>query len=374
MFNLSPEEKLILLLSRLNPPAEVAESVRKITGGEVPVDYRRFLTLSRLNLVSPLLYLNLKKIGGVPGDVLDELKKAYLVTIRNNVLHGRETMKLIGLLEKAGVEAVPLKGSLASDMIFGDPGLYPTGDVDLLVRSQSMEKAKEALLGAGYRESYGENEADFLASSYHLIFHDGGYSVELHWNLVKWAFQAPPDFWWEGALKSRYEGTEITLLSPERYLLYTIFHLFTHRFSPLKFLVLVSGLITKYRMEMDWDKLLFCAKSLRMKRLALFTLRLSHDLLGADIPEPLLKRKVPGYPLLRKVVLSGFFREATRSYVRLALFTTLLDTPWDTTRVLLRRIFPPLSEVRLRYGLSGVSKKVYAYYLLNPVLMIIRKR
>jgi hypothetical protein len=372
--NLNPEEELLLLLSRLNPSAEDEESAVNIICGEAPMDYRRFLTLARLNLVSPLLYLNLRRVDGVPGYVMDELKKAYLTTVRNNARHARETMKLIGLLEKAGVEAVPLKGSLASDMIFGDPGLYPTGDIDLLVRSQSMEKAKEALLGAGYRESYGENEADFLESSYHLIFHDGGYSVEVHWNLVKWAFQAPPDFWWEGASKSRYEGAELTLLSPERYLLYATFHLFTHRFSPLKFLVLVSGLITKYRTEMDWDRLLSSAKSLGMKRLVLFTIRLSHDLLGTDVPGPLLNRNIRGYTLLKNVVLSGLFREVTRTYVRLALFTTLLDAPWETARVLLRRIFPPLSEVRLRYGLSGVSKKVYAYYLLNPLLMVIRKR
>ena len=372
--DLSPEEQVILLLSRLNPSPEAMDAAGNIMTACGPsLDFSELVRLANMNGVSPLLYRNLKTVKGVPEKTMDALKNAYLATFSRNVHHSRETVRIIRLLQQAGIESIPVKGSLFSDMVLRDMGLYPTGDIDLLVRPSDLEKTKKGLMDAGYNESIGLGEEDFLESSYHLIVHNDACIIEIHWNLVVWFFEAPPDFWWEETLTMEYEGMELQLLSPERYLLYAIFHLFTHRFRPLKWFLLISGLADKYRVEMDWDKLLSCAEELRMTRLTLFTLKLLHDLLGADIPDHLAGRKIAGYSFLRKIILSGLFQGMTRSYVRLALFTTLLDTPSDTARVLLRRIFPPASEIRLRYHLPAGSKKVWLYYLLNPVLLFLRK-
>ncbi len=372
---LAIEEQLLLLLSRVGPSSEALDAAGEILAARGhPVDFSNLVRLAGMNGVSPLLYRNAATLKGIPEKTLDALKDAYLATFSRNVHHSRGTMRIFSLLRQAGVVSVPLKGSLFSDMALGDIGLYPTGDIDFLVRPSDLERTKKTLADAGYQESITAREADLVESSYHLIFHNDAYSVEMHWNLVQWFFETSPDFWWEETLTTRYGDTELTLLSPERYMLYGIFHLFTHRFRPLKWFLVISGLADKYRAEMDWDKLLSCAEKLRMKRLTLFTLKLAHDLLGADIPDHLAYRRIAGYSLLKKVILSGLFQEMTRSYVRLALFTTLLDTPVDMVAVLLRRIFPPASEIRLRYGLSAGSKKVPLYYLLNPLLMVIRKR
>lgn len=375
MSGLTPEEQLVLLLSRVG----LSEDGTKEIGGFLSdhassLDYDRVFALAQMNLVSPLLFRNLMNFEGVPEDVVNGLRKAYLSTLRNNLMHAGKTMSILDLLREAGIEVIPIKGSLASEIVLGDMGLYPTSDIDLLVRQSALGTAKKVLLNAGYVEGAGRSEDDLLESSYHLTFVRDDDVIELHWDLLKWFFKGSPDFWWEETIKTGYEGQEITLLSPERYILYSMFHLFTHRFVPLKFFLLITGLIHRYREEIRWDKLLFFASQHRMIRLTTFTLRLLHDLFGTDIPGEFAGRGIRGYGFLRKVVVSGLFHGMQRSYMRLAFFTVLLDTPFDTAGVLLRRIFPLRSEIRLRYGLPAGSKKVYLYYLLNPFLMIIRKR
>ncbi len=372
---LTSEQNLILLLSRISlSPEAMDAAANMMAAGERSLDFNVVIKLANMNGVSPLLYRNLNNVRGVPDDVLEKLKSTYLATFGRNVRHSRENMKIIRLLREAAIDAIALKGSLFSDMVLGDLGVYPTCDIDLLVRPQDLDRARKALREAGYHEMPGLAEEDQQQGGYHFSLSNQEFVVELHWNLVMRYFDAPPDFWWEGAMKSEYDGTEITILSPERYLLYGIFRLFTHGFRPLRFLVLLSGLVEKYREQIRWNTLLSLAEDLRMMRVTLFTLKLLRDLLGVGVPQDLADKSVYGYDLLKKLVILGLFHEVKRTRARMSLFTTLLDRPQDTARVLLRRVFPNSAEIRLRYGLPAGSKKVFLYYLANPLLLILRKR
>jgi hypothetical protein len=369
---MTSEEHLILLLSRVTPsPEALAEAERVLKGG---VDYPVMMRLAAMNGVTALIYHHLKPLDFVPQEVLDRLKGASLRTMGENVRKAAEMIGIITLLKEAGVEAVPLKGPVASDVIFGDPGLYPSGDLDILVRPSDLKKAASALLEAGYRKASGTDEEDMLRGSYHLTFHNGRDVVEVHWTLAFRYFDIPPEFWWEETGMMEYEGTEMKKLSPERYILYAVFRLYRHAFRPLRFLVLIAEIIRKYRDELAWGRTVSYARTFRMERLLLFTLRLLKETLGADVPEDIVRRPVFGYDILKRLVFSGLFREVKRIHPRMLLYTLLQETPADTLGVFLRRVFPLPSEIRLRYGLSAESKKVYFYYLMNPFLMLIRKR
>jgi len=68
-----------------------------------------------------------------------------------------------------------------------------------------------------------------------------------------------------------------------------------------------------------------------------------------------------------------FFEPRTNTHLRMIMFLTLLNTPVDIIRVLLRRLFPTLDEIRLRYNLSSGSLKFLPYYLFNPLIMLFKK-
>ena len=61
MFALKSEDKIILLLSRINVPEEILEEVRRVVESEgQSFDYDRLISLAAENGVAPLLYKNLK--------------------------------------------------------------------------------------------------------------------------------------------------------------------------------------------------------------------------------------------------------------------------------------------------------------------------
>lgn len=369
-----PEEKLILLLCGVHLSPEVLDEAKHLLiDKDYPVDYERMFKLAGANEVLSFLDHNLSRIHEVQDSVRNKLNNAYLHVLRSNVVQSEEALKICSLLSRNHIEAILLKGVVASDVIFGDPGLYLSTDIDILVRPGDLAKVGEVLLNAGYEKDKGISENDLSASHYHFIFQKDGHHVEIHWNLVKRYYHVPPEFWWEDVHKTGYQGMEINALSAERYIMYTVFRLFDHGFRPLKFFVLISGIINKYQDEIDWGELLVFSRRYKMERLMLFTLRLIHDVLGTDIPSAVMKRNIIGYDALKKVIISGLFHEVSRPHLRMFLYTFLLDDPIEYAKVISRRFFPALSEIRLRYGLPLGSKKVYAYYLLNPFLVLIKK-
>jgi len=375
MSALKAENKIILLLSRLHAPVEILEEAKRVVeGAGESFDYDRLISLAERNEVAPLLYKNLKGLPGVPEKVTNELKASYHRTVATNTLNVTELLKILTLLKDSGIGAIPLKGSLASEILFENPGLYPAGDIDILVKQSDLAETGRVLAEAGYSKTREFGERDLLAHNYHLIYHNDYHSVEVHWNLVKTYFSIPPDFWWEDTTTAEFAGVTLTMLPAGKYLLYTIFRLFNHGFTPLKFFVLTAEIINKYHDDIEWEKLLDYSEQHRMKRLVLFVLGLLRDALGAKVPEHLLRKKILGYEWFKRFVLSVSFGYIDRPYLRKVIYTYLLESPYHVFRVLCRRVFPGPGEIRLRYRLPANSRKTYFYYALNPFLVFGKRR
>jgi hypothetical protein len=375
MNSLINEEKIILYLSQLNPAREDIEYVKNIVNSFSPtIDYDRILKFAAMNGIAPLLYQNLKKIEGVPESIMAQLEKHYHATIASNIKNLRETLNIINILKRQKIDAIPLKGSLASELIFDNPGLYFASDIDILVQPSQLDKAKIVLIDNGY--SYdGKNEQYMLLHHYHLCFSSTNqkYFIELHWNLAKKYFSIPADSWWENISTTQFDGNNILCLSPERYLLYLIFRLFSHEFFSLKFFVLISELIIKNESQLDWNTFFALAKKWKMQRLTTFTLSVLHDLWQTPVPDYFLTKKIRGYKQKKEAVLDGLFSEKRKPHIRI-LF---LDTPRDILKVLSGRLFPSQEELRRYYSIPDNSKKIFLYYALNPILLpffILKKR
>ncbi len=374
---LSNEEKIIFLLSRLRPSWEDIERTKQIvTSGEPIIDYSKLVRLAAVNGVSALLYINMKDSDITPDDVLANLRNAYLHSVAANLKKSSALMRLLGLLKRNGISAIPIKGVIASELIFENPGLYYGSDIDILVKPTELQNVKQILIDACYDYDE-ESEQDMLSSHYHLVFHNGHHLVEVHWNLVKRYFNIPPEFWWEEILFQEYQGEEILCLSPEKYLMCTIFRLFSHMFHPLKFFVLVSEISNKYYETIDWARFVSFTQKYGMDKLTTFSLKLSNELLGTKVPDNILKKHIVGYNLFKRSIMNQLFRDVGRPHMGKLLYTFLLDSPFNIFRHFLMRVFPGKSELRLRYRIPEGSKFIFIYYALNPILLpvlILRKR
>jgi len=377
MLTLSEEEKTILLLSRLNPSNDDIECVKHLlTKQSAQNNFDKFLQLAISNGVAQLLYRNLKNVDILPEEVLSRLRNVYLHSADGNLRKARELFRLLDLLNSKGIEAIPLKGVLASEFIFRDPGLYYGVDIDILVKPSELQKVKQILIDVGY--GYDESkEQDMLSSHYHLVFEKDEHLVEVHWNLVKRYFDIPPEFWWKDAYADRYESKDIICLSHEKYLICTIFRVFSHIFTPLKFLVLVSELCNRHYDQLDWPLFMKFTKQYKMEKLTTFTLKLSSELLGTKVPNDILSRHVAGYDFFKTCIIRQLFRDVKRFFLTKPLYVLLLDSPLHIMSYYFKRIFPEASELRLRYDIPEGSKTVFIYYVLNPILLpllIVRKK
>lgn len=371
---LSNEENIICLLSRLRPsPKDMTRTQQIIMGG---IDFGKLLRHAAANGVSPLLYMNLKDSDIVPDDVTAKLRNAYLYSLVANLKKNSTLMRLIALLEKNGIPVIPIRGVVASELIFKNPGLYCGSDIDILVKSTELQNVKQILIDAGYDYDE-ESEKNMLSSHYHLVFNDNHHFVEVHWNLIKRYFDIPPEFWWGDTVTEYYQGKEIYCLSPEKYLMCLIFRLFSHMFNPLKFLVLVSELCNTYSEIIDWSLFTRFTKAYGMDKLSTFSLKISNELLGTKVPDHILNTKIVGYNFFKRSIINQLFRDVRRPHMGKLLYILLMDSTLQICCHLILRIFPKPGELRRRYRIPEGSKAIYFYYALNPILLpflVVRRR
>ncbi|WP_394707252.1 nucleotidyltransferase family protein [uncultured Desulfobacter sp.] len=376
MFNkvTSNEQKLTLLLAVPFVSKNIQTAAQTIISNNKHLDFQKVYQFAINHEIAGFVYRNSKSVDLFPIELRERLKGFYRKTAMLNMVGIKETLVILKVLYENGISVIPLKGTFASDCLFNDLGVYPSGDIDVLVSPEDLSKTKDILSSkGGYSLVDTISESDLLKNHYHLILLKQ-MTLEIHWNLVKRYFKVPAAFWWETARPMEWNGIKAMDLSVENNILYNVFRLFDHCFYPLRFFVLLSAIIEKNKNCIDWNLLLHTAESHRMKKLLVFTLIATQDLMGTDIPASISKNRSKKYGLFKYIVFSGIFSGIKRKHLRMMVYTLLLINPVIWSKVFLGRIFPSTGELRLRYNLPPESRKVYLYYLLNPILLLFKSR
>ncbi|MEW6107761.1 MAG: nucleotidyltransferase family protein [Nitrospirota bacterium] len=374
MMQLSKETNLLLFLSRVMPEAPILEQAQSLIFSGV--DWESLLSISIKHGTSNFIYKNLLKLKHIPQDVLKRFQGINNNTIRSNIRLTSETDRLLDRLNEAGIETIVLKGPITSEKIFGNIGLYPSGDIDMLVKVDDIDRARRSLESEGYElidKGFDEYRDFFIKELYHISLTNGRYTIEVHWNLFYRYFTAPPEFWWDESMIVASAGRQYRFLSPEKNILYTSFRLFSKAFSPLRFLVIVAEIVRYYKDETDWEKLFSYAGKYKFENVLRVNLRLSHDLLGAPAPERCISIKGLRMKMLHKTVCGMILKGDNLHPLNKVLITFLRDDISGAFKVLIRRMFPSMGEIVSRYKLPADSFKATAYYILNPILVLMNR-
>lgn len=371
------ESECLLLLSRVRPEAKALERAQELIDGAL--DWKRLAALSSRHGTSAMIYKNLLRLQNIPDDILDKYRGIYFNLLKSNVLMISELDRIIDGLSSIGVEVITLKGPATSENIFGDIAIYPSDDIDILVKVEDIDKMVKFLEADGYTMNdigFCRYKDFFIRELYHVGLSKSGFNVEPHWNLFMRYFRTPPDFWWEESISVTSNGRQYTFLSPEKNLLYNSFRLFSHAYSSLRFLAMCSEIIRYYDNEMDWGKLFIYARRYRFENVLSAVLWLSRSLLGAPVPDNYCEYRGVRMKMLCRCSGSMIMQDKdidNNFNVPYKVLLTILgvDIP-SVLRIFLRRIFPPVGEIVSRYGLRAGSVSVIAYYVLNPFLLLTR--
>lgn len=167
--------------------AEIREAAARVT------DWRDVLAHSRRHRVAGLVHHAITAAEVAPdGEVADALARISAQIALMNARQIRETARVQGAMEAAGIPHLVLKGAPVAQLAYGDAPVKFAKDIDLLVPPQRAWAALEALRGLGYRPpAYAADmtEAQFrnvlrYDKDTPLVDAERQSEVELHWRAV----------------------------------------------------------------------------------------------------------------------------------------------------------------------------------------------
>ena len=202
-----------------------------------------------------------------------------------------ETLRLVRVLEAAGIPVRVLKGASAAILAFGRFGLRYSMDIDLLVARSSVAHAATLLDAQGYVRIEPPADAGAamlrarMARYKDLAFEhpDTGILIELHWRL----FQNP--YLLRGAdLDAQAQmqlvpGASVAVLPRDQAILYMFAHGTEHGWARLKWLADIGALFAAEPAQ-SVDQFYARARRRRIGRLVAPGLVLSHALYGTPLP------------------------------------------------------------------------------------------
>lgn len=365
-----PTAALLLALCRSTLDGVDFERVRALAGASV--DWPRLADLAQLHGVVGLVWRNLAALdagapalaaGGGWQQACLAMQQAAAQIAFDGMLQLRRLVHVVQTLRSAGVEPLVLKGSVLADLVYGDPLLRPSTDLDLLVRRSEVAAALAALEAVGARLPT-QNQIDFqLANSYDLgvvLPPLAGRSglVELHWDIApRGLVTVDLDTWRQRAQPCVLEGETCQRLSPEDTLLHLALHMRKHRYVGLRWLCDIAELVRRFSppastaagQPLQWDYVVTSARRAGMSVLLYVGLSLARRLLAAPAPDEVLhavepsalRRRLIAAALTQDVLVSPVEKDEVGWTQRAPMEVWLLDRPSAMARELRYRLLPP---------------------------------
>ena len=338
-----------------------------------PLDWNATLRLADQHGIIALLYQNLAPLHDVvPPAVLASLRQNCEKNIHKSLFLTRELIRILDCLGGLGIDVIPYKGVVLSEVYYGDMALRQSGDMDLFVRRQDVPRIKSTVRALGYTPRVlipEDAEHDYIDSGYECSFDSaaGINLLELQWALQPRFYAV--DFDMEGlferavtvSVADRYVKTP----SPEDLLLILSVHAAKHVWGRLIWLCDIAQIIK--RQNLDWDWIQSQSQELGIKRILHITLLLMHRFLATPVPAPIKDAVVADRAALditeriaASVGAGVTYEEEKLSYFRLMM--RLRERPLDRLRFLARLTLTPgpgeWEALRLPKSLFGFYRLV----------------
>ena len=310
-----------------------------------PLDWLWFIRIVRNHQILPLVYRNLREAaaGSMPCDAASTLHSEAMLNARRSLSQAAELVRIVSLLEQAGLGVTTLKGVPLSILAFDDPAMRSCLDIDLLIAPADIFEAERVLLEAGYHKTVPKDLTPKRLKYYLRYYKDftyysntSGLSIELHWRLFKSAEMPmqssndPPS-----TLPVNLGSQAVEALSGHDLFLYLCVHGAIHAWALLKWLADVGALLNKMTAQ-GLEEMTARASALEVSAELSAALILLKRLLGLDRScEGLLRESNPA---VRRIVNFSMTRLTANDYcdtlqdapgIRSFVYTLFLRPSWS---------------------------------------------
>ena len=305
--------ELFLRLIRAASPGRIGDTLP-------PPDWGYIAALAERHKAIPVLYANLGKPGvaeQVPADIRENLRAKYLRIAADNLRIEQRLIEIITLLEEQGVSAVPFKGAVLAQCLYGDPALRQYSDMDILVPSGKVARALEIIQSAGYHPKRlhlsGDQLKRFTGFTKSVDFLDdrGQVKLDLHWRLTMHTRCVYDyEFCRERLTTVSLDRRKVVCLSPEDMVVFLCVHGTSHNWANADTVLSVAGYIDRYP-DLDWTLVEDLADRLDCRRMVRLGLFLARDLFDANLPRKVIREieNDQAVNVLAGQVYAGLFEE-----------------------------------------------------------------
>lgn len=385
------EQQLILNCARVELDGLRLEQTEELL--EQSLNWTAILAFSEFHSVAPLIFHTLKRIGGlerIPREANRGFLRLFHRAAYQNQKYREALLSLLAAFYRASVPVIVLKGLSLLEVVYGQPGLRPLIDINLLIPRDKVETARALLSEMAYLENRPGGASTYRWAHSQLLFlkpRPFEVNLLLQWHVVNWPKINAIDLRriWNEAQTVQISGQEVLMLSPVDLLFYLciqpdkhgylneaathiedtatfVFSQWTHN-RLIRFCDIYQS-ARHYGGAVDWQQLVELAKVNALEGAVYRSLSWTGRLFGPVVDSDVLSELHPPQPrYLRKWAFEALAGEPDgrasnrgprrmfktwwlrRSGLTQLRFLSLLN--------LLEFIFPRRNELRARYGLHS---------------------
>jgi len=270
---------------------------------------------------------------------------------------------LFKAFEKANIPVMALKG-LFIKHLYPKPELRTMGDIDILIKPESLDEA------IGIIKSFEYEKADKEDPKHFVFYHRQYISIELHISLVtisrrKLASSINDDIW---ELPMLYKTDDISMLVPNdaNHLLYCCIHM-TNHFGKggfgLRQLTDFNLLARNLGKDADWDNIIERAYSYGIGKFTKAMLYVCHTLFSLEIPNSIKKEFEDNISdiemLIQSILDAGVFGGKNPKVVNDRVLATYVQNNSKKTTNTFKYLFPSRDQLGAHYSYA----KRHAFFL-----------
>lgn len=259
------------------------------------IDWDVLLHHARHHSLVPLLaHRLLESHSGVtiPTHIRARLRNEFQSNLLRNFALLEEIRRILQAWRQKGIEAIPYKGPVLAEQLWGSFALRECSDLDFLVRREDVNRAGRVLPGLGYHAV--SPVADSLrpallrnASEEQFQHAPTGILLELQWAPAPRTFAVPYDEeqLWSSLTRISAAGELVNAPGAENLVGLLAIHGWKHNWSKLIWIADLSAVIR--RSEIDWERLHESATRNRWRRILLLGLEMVRRIYGTPACDPL---------------------------------------------------------------------------------------
>lgn len=340
-----------------------------------------FISLSCSHGVFPLVYRTLKSFDNlILNDILNLMKSLNLNIVKRNMLMTSELIKVLKILEKNGIEAIPFKGPVLSQLAYGDVVTRQYSDLDILVKENKLSEVINLLIEYNYKcgidIKFLSNKTLLEIGSDVSVFTKNKIHIEVHWNLFRKLINSNKyDIWNDENFVLINNNNKIPTIEVNHYFLYLCIHGSKHLWERMEWINDIKLLMSKY--EIDWEFLLYESKKLKYKRMFLLGVLITNKLYEIKIPNVLYNEleKEKSVTLVANKLVNFYnnkssFQEGKLKDIleKFKLISLLHDNTFEIVKYFVFSIVKPthydIYFINLHKNLS------FLYYFVRPIRFI----